>query len=48
MAVVGDATRLPIASASADGVIRVEAAFHFASRAAFFGECAGCCVPAAC
>jgi SAM-dependent methyltransferase len=37
--VVGDATRLPIAGASADGVISVEAAFHFASRSAFFREC---------
>jgi SAM-dependent methyltransferase len=35
-----DATRLPIAGTSVDGVISVEAAFHFASRAAFFRECA--------
>jgi SAM-dependent methyltransferase len=38
--VVADATRLPIAGACVDGVISVEAAFHFASRAAFFRECA--------
>jgi SAM-dependent methyltransferase len=38
--VAADATRLPIADASIDGVISVEAAFHFASRAAFFRECA--------
>jgi cyclopropane fatty-acyl-phospholipid synthase-like methyltransferase len=35
---VGDACRLPIASGSVDGVISVEAAFHFASRQAFFQE----------
>jgi SAM-dependent methyltransferase len=34
----GDATRLPFAAASFDGVISVEAAFHFASRARFFAE----------
>ena len=36
--VVGDATRMPLRSDSADGVISVEAAFHFSSRALFFGE----------
>jgi erythromycin 3''-O-methyltransferase len=36
--VVGDATRLPLQDRSADGVISVEAAFHFPSRAAFFSE----------
>jgi SAM-dependent methyltransferase len=38
--VAGDATRLPIADGSIDGVISVEAAFHFPSRLAFFRECA--------
>jgi SAM-dependent methyltransferase len=38
-AVAGDATRLPIASGAVDGVISVEAAFHFRSRQAFFEEC---------
>ena len=37
--VVGDAARLPLASGSADGLISVEAAFHFGSRRAFFAEC---------
>ena len=37
--VAGDATRLPIAGAALDGVISVEAAFHFRSRQAFFEEC---------
>jgi SAM-dependent methyltransferase len=37
--VVGDATRLPIADGVVDGVISVEAAFHFRSRQAFFEEC---------
>jgi SAM-dependent methyltransferase len=37
--VAGDATRLPIAGHSIDGVISVEAAFHFRSRRAFFDEC---------
>ncbi len=37
--VAGDATRLPVASGSIDGVISVEAAFHFRSRRAFFAEC---------
>lgn len=36
--VVGDAARLPIASQSVDGIISVEAAFHFRSRKAFFDE----------
>ncbi len=38
IAVNGDATRIPLRDASIDGVICVEAAFHFASRAAFFAE----------
>jgi SAM-dependent methyltransferase len=33
-----DATRIPLRDASVDGVISVEAAFHFPSRAAFFAE----------
>ncbi len=37
--VVGDAVRLPIADQSADGIVSVEAAFHFRSRKAFFDEC---------
>jgi len=37
--VVGDAARLPIADGTVDGVISVEAAFHFRSRRAFFDEC---------
>ena len=37
--VVGDAARLPIADGSADGIISVEAAFHFSSRRAFFEQC---------
>jgi SAM-dependent methyltransferase len=37
--VAGDAVRLPIADSTIDGVISVEAAFHFRSRQAFFGEC---------
>jgi SAM-dependent methyltransferase len=36
--VVGDATRIPLADNSVDGVISVEAAFHFPSRARFFAE----------
>jgi SAM-dependent methyltransferase len=36
--VVGDATRLPLAAASAGGLISVEAAFHFRSRRVFFDE----------
>ena len=39
LGVAGDATRLPIADRSIDGVISVEAAFHFRSRRAFFDEC---------
>jgi SAM-dependent methyltransferase len=35
-----DATRLPFRSAVFDGVISVEAAFHFPSRGAFFAEAA--------
>ena len=35
-----DATRLPLRDASADGVISVEAAFHFPSRSRFFAEVA--------
>jgi MPBQ/MSBQ methyltransferase len=34
----GDATRMPFRSASFDGLICVEAAFHFSSRASFFAE----------
>jgi SAM-dependent methyltransferase len=34
----GDAVRLPIRDGSMDGVISVEAAFHFLSRSAFFEE----------
>ena len=37
--VVGDAARLPVADAAVDGIISVEAAFHFRSRKAFFDEC---------
>lgn len=37
-AVLGDAVRLPVQGASVDGVISVEAAFHFPSRARFFSE----------
>ena len=37
--VVGDAVRLPFADGTADGIISVEAAFHFRSRRAFFDEC---------
>jgi SAM-dependent methyltransferase len=37
--VVGDAVRLPIAAGKADGIISVEAAFHFRSCRAFFEEC---------
>jgi erythromycin 3''-O-methyltransferase len=38
LGVNGDATRLPFADGSFDGVISVEAAFHFPSRARFFAE----------
>jgi SAM-dependent methyltransferase len=34
----GDATRIPLASGTVDGVISVEAAFHFRSRERFFAE----------
>ena len=37
--VAGDAVRLPFTAGSADGIISVEAAFHFRSRKAFFDEC---------
>lgn len=37
--VAADAVRLPIADGSADGVISVEAAFHFSSRPDFFRQC---------
>ncbi len=37
--VAADAARLPLADATVDGVISVEAAFHFSSRLAFFREC---------
>ena len=37
-AVNGDATMLPFVDGSFDGVISVEAAFHFPSRARFFSE----------
>jgi len=37
-AVNADATRMPFRAGSFDGVICVEAAFHFPSRAAFFSE----------
>jgi cyclopropane fatty-acyl-phospholipid synthase-like methyltransferase len=37
-AVNGDATHMPFAHRSFDGVISVEAAFHFRSRARFFAE----------
>jgi SAM-dependent methyltransferase len=37
--VAADATRLPLADDSVDGVISVEAAFHFSSRLEFFREC---------
>jgi SAM-dependent methyltransferase len=38
MPVNADAVRIPLADASVDGVISVEAAFHFSSRRAFFRE----------
>ena len=38
MPVNADAVRIPLADASVDGVISVEAAFHFSSRRAFFDE----------
>ncbi len=39
LAVVADAVSLPIATETIDGVISVEAAFHFSSRRRFFEEC---------
>lgn len=36
--VAGDAIRLPLRAGCADGVITVEAAFHFSSRRVFFDE----------
>jgi SAM-dependent methyltransferase len=36
--VVGDAVRIPLKAESVDGVISVEAAFHFRSRRTFFRE----------
>lgn len=36
--VLADATRIPLADGSVDGVISVEAAFHFRSRREFFAE----------
>jgi SAM-dependent methyltransferase len=38
--VCGDATRLPLRSHGVDGLISVEAAFHFSSREDFFAEAA--------
>jgi SAM-dependent methyltransferase len=38
LAVNGDATRMPIGDGRLDGVISVEAAFHFPSRRRFFAE----------
>src|SRR5438046_1521316 len=37
--VAGDAAGRPLAAGVADGLISVEAAFHFRSRRAFFAEC---------
>ena len=37
--VAADAVRLPFASGTVDGIVSVEAAFHFRSRKAFFREC---------
>ena len=36
--VAGDAVRIPLREQRFDGVISIEAAFHFSSRARFFGE----------
>jgi ubiquinone/menaquinone biosynthesis C-methylase UbiE len=47
-AAVGDAARLPVADATLDGVISVEAAFHFLSPKAFSKSVTGYCVRAAC
>jgi SAM-dependent methyltransferase len=38
--VAGDATRIPLADGTMDGLISVEAAFHFSSRRRFFDEAA--------
>lgn len=38
-AAAADAVRLPVADGSVDGIISVEAAFHFRSRRQFFAEC---------
>jgi SAM-dependent methyltransferase len=38
LSVNADAVRIPLADASVDGVMSVEAAFHFSSRRAFFRE----------
>lgn len=38
--VAGDATRIPLADETVDGLISVEAAFHFSSRRRFFEETA--------
>jgi SAM-dependent methyltransferase len=38
IALNADAARLPLADGSVDGIISVEAAFHFRSRARFFAE----------
>jgi SAM-dependent methyltransferase len=38
LALNGDATRMPLRDDSFDGVISVEAAFHFSSRGRFFAE----------
>lgn len=38
VAIAADAVRFPLADGTVDGVISVEAAFHFRSRRAFFGE----------
>jgi SAM-dependent methyltransferase len=37
--VAADAARLPVADRAVDGIISVEATFHFRSRAEFFAEC---------
>lgn len=44
-AVVADAVLLPFADGTADGVISVEAAFHFSSRPRFFEQCFRILVP---
>lgn len=36
--ILGDAARMPVGPATVDGLISVEAAFHFSTRAAFFAE----------